>query len=198
MNVIFGIIATVLTIYSLLCFFRIILTWIPEMSYSKAAQFLAGICDPYMNIFRGIKWLKMGSFDFSPALGLCLLGAFSSLFKMLSNGGMISIGMIIAMGIQIISSIISSLLTFIIIVFAVRLLVILMNRNNYNPSSFMLNQLDSSISPLVYRIAKTFTAGRNLTYKTALIISIVSLVAANIIFTFISNILINIVANLPV
>lgn len=198
MNVIFGIIATVLTIYSLLCFFRIILTWIPEMSYSKAAQFLAGICDPYMNIFRGIKWLKMGSFDFSPALGLCLLGAFSSLFKMLSNGGMISIGMIIAMGIQIISSIISSLLTFIIIVFAVRLLVILMNRNNYNPSSFMLNQLDSSISPLVYRIAKTFTAGRNLTYKTALIVSIVSLVAANIIFTFISNILINIVANLPV
>ena len=198
MNVIFGIIATVLTIYSLLCFFRIILTWIPEMSYSKAAQFLAGICDPYMNIFRGIKWLRMGSFDFSPALGLCLLGAFSSLFKMLSNGGMISIGMIIAMGIQIISSIISSLLTFIIIVFAVRLLVILMNRNNYNPSSFMLNLLDSSISPLVYRIAKTFTAGRNLTYKTALIISIVSLVAANIIFTFISNILINIVANLPV
>lgn len=198
MNVIFGIIATVLTIYSLLCFFRIILTWIPGMSYSKAAQFLAGICDPYMNIFRGIKWLRMGSFDFSPALGLCLLGAFSSLFKMLSNGGMISIGMIIAMGIQIISSIISSLLTFIIIVFAVRLLVILMNRNNYNPSSFMLNQLDSSISPLVYRIAKTFTAGRNLTYKTALIISIVSLVAANIIFTFISNILINIVANLPV
>lgn len=198
MNVIFGIIATVLTIYSLLCFFRIILTWIPEMSYSKAAQFLAGICDPYMNIFRGIKWLRMGSFDFSPALGLCLLGAFSSLFKMLSNGGMISIGMIIAMGIQIISSIISSLLTFIIIVFAVRLLVILMNRNNYNPSSFMLNQLDSSISPLVYKIAKTFTAGRNLTYKTALIISIVSLVAANIIFTFISNILINIVANLPV
>ena len=198
MNVIFGIIATVLTIYSLLCFFRIILTWIPEMSYSKAAQFLAGICDPYMNIFRGIKWLRMGSFDFSPALGLCLLGAFSSLFKMLSNGGMISIGIIIAMGIQIISSIISSLLTFIIIVFAVRLLVILMNRNNYNPSNFMLNQLDSSISPLVYRIAKTFTAGRNLTYKTALIISIVSLVAANIIFTFISNILINIVANLPV
>ena len=198
MNVIFGIIATVLTIYSLLCFFRIILTWIPGMSYSKAAQFLAGICDPYMNIFRGIKWLRMGSFDFSPALGLCLLGAFSSLFKMLSNGGMISIGMIIAMGIQIISSIISSLLTFIIIVFAVRLLVILMNRNNYNPSSFMLNQLDSSISPLVYRIAKTFTARRNLTYKTALIISIVSLVAANIIFTFISNILINIVANLPV
>ena len=130
MNVIFGIIATVLTIYSLLCFFRIILTWIPEMSYSKAAQFLAGICDPYMNIFRGIKWLRMGSFDFSPALGLCLLGAFSSLFKMLSNGGMISIGMIIAMGIQIISSIISSLLTFIIIVFAVRLLVILIDRKS--------------------------------------------------------------------
>lgn len=198
MNGIFGIAATILTIYSFLCFFRIILTWIPEMSYSKAAQFLANICDPYMNIFRGIRWLRMGSFDFSPALGLCLLGAASSLCRMLSNGGTVSIGMILAMAVQVIFSIISSLIVFIIIVFAVRLIVILMNGNNYNSSGFMLNQLDSSISPLVYRIARTFTIGKTLTYKSALIIAIISLVVVNFVLNIASGLIIGVLANLPV
>ncbi|MDO4505545.1 MAG: YggT family protein [Spirochaetales bacterium] len=198
MNGIFGIAATILTIYSFLCFFRIILTWIPEMSYSKAAQFLANICDPYMNIFRGIRWLRMGSFDFSPALGLCLLGAASSLCRMLSNGGTVSIGMILAMAVQVIFSIISSLIVFIIIVFAVRLIVILMNGNNYNSSGFMLNQLDSSISPLVYRIARTFTIGKPLTYKSALIIAIISLVVVNFVLNIASGLIIGVLANLPV
>lgn len=198
MNGIFGIAATILTIYSFLCFFRIILTWIPGMSYSKAAQFLANICDPYMNIFRGIRWLRMGSFDFSPALGLCLLGAASSLCRMLSNGGTVSIGMILAMAVQVIFSIISSLIVFIIIVFAVRLIVILMNGNNYNSSGFMLNQLDSSISPLVYRIARTFTIGKTLTYKSALIIAIISLVVVNFVLNIASGLIIGVLANLPV
>lgn len=198
MNGIFGIAATILTIYSFLCFFRIILTWIPEMSYSKAAQFLANICDPYMNIFRRIRWLRMGSFDFSPALGLCLLGAASSLCRMLSNGGTVSIGMILAMAVQVIFSIISSLIVFIIIVFAVRLIVILMNGNNYNSSGFMLNQLDSSISPLVYRIARTFTIGKTLTYKSALIIAIISLVVVNFVLNIASGLIIGVLANLPV
>lgn len=198
MNGIFGIAATILTIYSFLCFFRIILTWIPEMSYSKAAQFLANICDPYMNIFRGIRWLRIGSFDFSPALGLCLLGAASSLCRMLSNGGTVSIGMILAMAVQVIFSIISSLIVFIIIVFAVRLIVILMNGNNYNSSGFMLNQLDSSISPLVYRIARTFTIGKTLTYKSALIIAIISLVVVNFVLNIASGLIIGVLANLPV
>ena len=197
MNTFFGIAASLLSIYSFLCFFRIILTWVPEMSYSKVSQVLSNICDPYMNRFRGIRWLRMGSFDFSPALALCLLGALSSLFNMLAHGGRISIGMILAMATQIIFSIISSLLVFVIIIFAVRLILILVRKNEYYSGSYMLNQLDSSISPLVYRIARTFSAGRRLTYKAALIISIIALIATILVMNVISGILINLLINLP-
>ena len=62
----------------------------------------------------------------------------------------------------------------------------------------MLNQLDSSISPLVYRIARTFSAGRRLTYKAALIISIIALIATILVMNVISGILINLLINLPV
>lgn len=182
-----------LSLYSLLCLLRIIITWIPNYSYSKPADILAQICDPYMNLFRGIKWLRFGSFDFSPALALCILGAGSQLFSSLANGGYINLQMILAMILGIFFSILSSLIFFLIILFAIRLILIMINRDSYNTSGFMANQIDSSISSIVYRIARTFAMGRRITYKAALIISIIALLflqfALRILLAFILSII---------
>lgn len=187
------IISAFLSLYSLLCLLRIIITWIPNYSYSKPADILAQICDPYMNLFRGIKWLRFGSFDFSPALALCILGAGSQIFSSLANGGYINLQMILAMILGIFFSILSSLIFFLIILFAIRLILIMINRDSYNTSGFMANQIDSSISSIVYRIARTFAMGRRITYKAALIISIIALLflqfALRILLAFILSII---------
>lgn len=187
------IISAFLSLYSLLCLLRIIITWIPNYSYSKPADILAQICDPYMNLFRGIKWLRFGSFDFSPALALCILGAGSQLFSSLANGGYINLQMILAMILGIFFSILSSLIFFLIILFAIRLILIMINKDSYNTSGFMANQIDNSISPIVYRIARTFAMGRRITYKAALIISIIALLflqfALRILLAFILSII---------
>lgn len=187
------IISAFLSLYSLLCLLRIIITWIPNYSYSKPADILAQICDPYMNLFRGIKWLRFGSFDFSPALALCILGAGSQLFSSLANGGYINLQMILTIILEIFFSILSSLIFFLIILFAIRLILIMINRDSYNTSGFMANQIDSSISPIVYRIARTFAMGRRITYKAALIISIIALLflqfALRILLSFILSII---------
>lgn len=187
------IISAFLSLYSLLCLLRIIITWIPNYSYSKPADILAQICDPYMNLFRGIKWLRFGSFDFSPALALCILGAGSQLFSSLANGGYINLQMILAMILGIFFLILSSLIFFLIILFAIRLILIMINRDSYNTSGFMANQIDSSISSIVYRIARTFAMGRRITYKAALIISIIALLflqfALRILLAFILSII---------
>lgn len=187
------IISAFLSLYSLLCLLRIIITWIPNYSYSKPADILAQICDPYMNLFRGIKWLRFGSFDFSPALALCILGAGSQLFSSLANGGYINLQMILTIILEIFFSILSSLIFFLIILFAIRLILIMINRDSYNTSGFMANQIDSSISLIVYRIARTFAMGRRITYKAALIISIIALLflqfALRILLAFILSII---------
>lgn len=187
------IISAFLSLYSLLCLLRIIITWIPNYSYSKPADILAQICDPYMNLFRGIKWLRFGSFDFSPALTLCILGAGSQLFSSLANGGYINLQMILTIILEIFFSILSSLIFFLIILFAIRLILIMINRDSYNTSGFMANQIDSSISSIVYRIARTFAMGRRITYKAALIISIIALLflqfALRILLAFILSII---------
>lgn len=187
------IISAFLSLYSLLCLLRIIITWIPNYSYSKPADILAQICDPYMNLFRGIKWLRFGSFDFSPALALCILGAGSQLFSSLANGGYINLQIILTIILEIFFSILSSLIFFLIILFAIRLILIMINRDSYNTSGFMANQIDSSISSIVYRIARTFAMGRRITYKAALIISIIALLflqfALRILLAFILSII---------
>lgn len=187
------IISAFLSLYSLLCLLRIIITWIPNYSYSKPADILAQICDPYMNLFRGIKWLRFGSFDFSPALALCILGAGSQLFSSLANGGYINLQMILTIILEIFFSILSSLIFFLIILFAIRLILIMINRDSYNTSGFMANQIDSSISSIVYRIARTFAMGRRITYKAALTISIIALLflqfALRILLAFILSII---------
>lgn len=187
------IISAFLSLYSLLCLLRIIITWIPNYSYSKPADILAQICDPYMNLFRGIKWLRFGSFDFSPALALCILGAGSQIFSSLANGGYINLQMILTIILEIFFSILSSLIFFLIILFAIRLILIMINRDSYNTSGFMANQIDSSISSIVYRIARTFAMGRRITYKAALIISIIALLflqfALRILLAFILSII---------
>ena len=121
-----------ISLYSMLCLFRIIITWIPQLSYSKLATILSAICDPYLNCFRNIKFLKLGGFDFSPALGLCLLGAVSSLCSSISNGGAITPAFIICVILQVIWSIANSIITFLIILFAIRLIIIYAKKDSYS------------------------------------------------------------------
>ncbi len=171
---IFSILSFVVSVYALLCFLRILLTWVPALSYSRFSRFLGKVCDPYLNVFRGIKWLRLGSFDFSAALGLCILGVLATMLSSFAGRSAITLSMVLQMVIQLVWSIITSIITFLIIVLAVRLIVLLVRKGQYY-SSPILDQIDASISPLVYNIARTFTAGKKVSYATALVIAIIAL-----------------------
>ena len=58
---ILSILAAAVSIYALLCFVRIILTWMPSLAYSRGARLLASVCDPFIDRFRHKKWLTLGS-----------------------------------------------------------------------------------------------------------------------------------------
>ena len=83
----------VLGIYSFVIFIRIIFSWaVMFVQRNRNYNFNAGyeqqdgptfvetvdsilgkICDPYLNLFRGLRFLRVGMFDLSPAVALCLL-----------------------------------------------------------------------------------------------------------------------------
>ena len=109
---IFSIVSFVVSVYALLCFLRILLTWVPALSYSHFSRFLGKVCDPYLNVFRGIKWLRLGSFDFSAALGLCILGVLATMLSNFAGRSTITLGFVGQMILQLAWSVITSIITF--------------------------------------------------------------------------------------
>ncbi|MBP5252072.1 MAG: YggT family protein [Treponema sp.] len=189
----FSLLAVLVELYSILCIARLFLTWIPGASYSRVTEWLSKICDPFLNIFRGVKFLRAGAIDFSPALALCVLAVLSSLFKTLSYGIILSPLVLLAVFFSVLESFIISILSFILVVLIIRLIIIFVQGLPMNRSP-LLESLDSVLSPFCYTIAKTFTMGRSVKYKTALIISIITLIAVialtSLLFNVIGNLLI--------
>ena len=79
-------VSTLATIYIVLIFIRILLSWIPRMPYNRYlaafVQFVTDVTDPYLNLFR--RFIPMvrigpGALDLSPIVATIVLIVVSSL-----------------------------------------------------------------------------------------------------------------------
>ncbi|PKU80264.1 ylmG homolog protein 2, chloroplastic [Dendrobium catenatum] len=70
-------ISNFLNIYNTLLVVRLVLTWFPNSPPAIVSP-LSTICDPYLNIFRGIIPPLGGTLDLSPILAFLVLNAFTS------------------------------------------------------------------------------------------------------------------------
>nr|DAD44263.1 TPA_asm: hypothetical protein HUJ06_002493 [Nelumbo nucifera] len=66
-----------LNIYNTLLIVRLVLTWFPNTPPAIVSP-LSTLCDPYLNIFRGIIPPLGGTLDLSPILAFLVLNAFTS------------------------------------------------------------------------------------------------------------------------
>ncbi|GAB4836924.1 hypothetical protein Ancab_001836 [Ancistrocladus abbreviatus] len=70
-------ISNFLNIYNTLLIVRLVLTWFPNTPPAIVSP-LSTLCDPYLNIFRGIIPPLGGTLDLSPILAFLVLNAFTS------------------------------------------------------------------------------------------------------------------------
>lgn len=188
-----GFIAQLISIYSMLCFIRIILSWIPQFSYSKFAEILGKICDPYLNIFRRLP-LHIANLDFSPIIAFIILSGISTILQYIATLQKISLGIILAITFQMIWSAISSILLLFIIILVVRLIVLLMNKDSIG----FWASLDTMIYKLARPVTKLFFKNKFVNLQTAVIIALVSMIILRFLGGFIFTILVNIFQGFPV
>ncbi|MBR6565547.1 MAG: YggT family protein [Spirochaetaceae bacterium] len=186
---IFGLLSAVVSLYTMMCFVRIILTWIPSLNYSKFGSFMSTLCDPYMNYFRRFRFLQFRNIDFSPILSMGLLVAVSNIFSSIAMTGRFSIGYLLASVISILWSVVASVVGFLIILLIIRLVALFLNKNGGS----LWYSLDNTLNPIVYKIAGVFR-GKNtfMTQKTAYIITIIALFVAR----FLGNAAFSLIADL--
>ncbi len=194
---IFRILATAVSIFTFLCFLRIIITWIPSLTYSPFGRVLSAICDPYLNIFRRIRFLRFSAFDLSPALAICVLYAISFLLINFSHGSFPTIGAILARCLSLLWGVVSSIIGFLTVLLVIRFLVILFSRG-YGSYGSIWEQLDRGLSPLVYRVSSIITGRRPVPYKTALIVSVLILIAIYVGGSYLINYLCMLLASLKI
>ncbi len=196
LRTVFAILASLTSIYAIVCVVRIILTWIPRATFHPATKFLSSVCDPYLDLFHGIRWMRIGGLDFSPAIALCLLGAVSTILSHLANSPVLKLGSVLSLLVQTTGSIVSSVISLLILLFVIRLIMIFVTGGAFSSSS-LTYQIDQMLGPVVTSISRTFAGDRQISYKTGLIIAIVTLIVLNLIVQIVFSLCAGMLAGLP-
>jgi len=195
MSFIFGILATITGIYSLIIFIRIIFSWFGNMVGGKPVEIINRITDPYLDWWRQKLNLNIGNFDFSVIPAIVFLSFIQNIFQNLSKAGRITIGFILA---QILSSawnIFSFIIVFFIIVITIRLIGYFINSNLYGP---FWSIIDSVTQPLLYRINRIFFGKKIGGYLIGIILSLLFLIVILAGGWFIVFLLSDILKKLPI
>lgn len=171
---IFSILASVVSIYTLLCFVRVMLSWFPGAEYSRFGQVLRQMCDPYLDIFRRFRFLRFSSFDFTPAIGLCVLMALQAFFNSLAMGKAFRISTILSMLVMLVGNIFTSVLGFFAVIILVRLIVYLIIGDGQGSYSIW-TAMDRAISPIIFRIAGLVFRNQSISFVKALVTSFIIL-----------------------
>lgn len=188
------ILSTIISVYMLLIFARVILTWFSGVSFGRPYQLLASVTDPYLNYFRRFSFLRVGAVDFSPIAGLLILVVFLNIFNTLAIYGKISVGIILAIVLKALWSAVSFLLTLFIVLIVVRFVASLMKANTVHP---FIRTVDYLVTPLLNWIHKTFFKQRFLTLQNGLAIAGASLLLLSILGNIIVTKLVILFQSLP-
>ncbi|MCR4821824.1 MAG: YggT family protein [Treponema sp.] len=196
MNGIFSVLASVASIYTILCFIRVMLSWFPGAEYSKFGQVLSQMCDPYLNVFRRLRFLRFSSFDFTPAIALCVLMALQTFFSSLATGAGFRLSTILAMIVMLVGNIFTSLLGFVALIILVRLIAYLIVGDGKSSYSIW-TVVDRSLSPLIFRIASIFFRNQTISYVKAMVTSLIILLLFSALFSYVIRVLGTLISMIP-
>ena len=195
LRTILSLLSAILIIYTILCLISIFMSWVPGAKFTKFGKFITSITDPYLNLFSRRGWLRFGNIDFSPIIAIALLSLLSSILGGITSTGVLHFGSILALIINMIWSVVSSLLTIILLLVLIRWIVLLVNKGQVSTNSAWY-QVDLMLQKFVYKLGNTFFKS-NLTYQKALLVSWISLALILVILRILIIILISLCNMIP-
>ena len=172
-----SILASLIGIYSLIIVVRIVFSWIDNIQRANAwrngynsyngynqqsstlssiSNFLGKLVDPYLNLFKGITSLRRSHLDLTPLVAIIVLNLFQSIFNIVAISGRITIGVILALIVNLAwGSFFSYILFFLIVLLIIRYFI---GRSNSYKAQNWLNAIDPIINSPVQKVYKIFFA----------------------------------------
>lgn len=170
-------ISSLISVYSLVCLIRVVMTWMPNLEYTTAGRFLASVCDPYLNWFRRFSFSRIGAIDFSPIFALGLLSVASMTFSTLAVTGRITVGVILAGILQVLWSFIAFLLNILVVMLIIRLIYDFFHRYSY---SQFWTVVDRMLNPPIARVTSFFFRRQVISYRASLALTLAVMIALRV------------------
>ncbi|HOQ92918.1 MAG TPA: YggT family protein [Treponemataceae bacterium] len=182
-----------ISIYSFLCLIRLLLSFSPSLQQNSFYAFLTSICDPYLYLFRKLTFLRLNQLDFSPIISLGLLYMLTQMLNTIIAIKRFSLGILLSVIVNFAFSIVNSFLFFLIIILAIRLIFLLLNKD----TSSIWFSFDQFIKPIADFITKKFYKNSFYTFQKSLIISLISFIVFSAILKIVAFILVSFFQTLP-
>ncbi len=194
MQIIMRLLGALTTIYTILVFLRILLTWFEGNDLGQPYRVISQMTDPYLNWFRRFKSFQTEGMDFSPLIALAVLALTNNIFLTLGNYGRITVGIILSLALSSLWSAVAFILVFFIIVLAVRLIAYIVGANSVSPLWRILDVLGK---PVLYRINRIIYRDRIVTFQTGLFTAILVLLGLRILGGLVIGLLSGLLTQLP-
>lgn len=195
MQQVFQFVSVLISIYMVIIFFRIVLTWIRGVQFGRAQEFLATLTDPYLNWFRRHIPIRFGNLDFSPVVGILVLGLLNNIATQLAFAGEITFGYVLAMIISAVWSVVSFFLTFFLILGGIRLIGVV---GGFDTGGRFWAIVEQIVNPALHTVVRPFLRGRFTNYRDSLLIFCVALVGVLIVGRLLANLLISLAGSIPI
>ncbi len=174
------------SLYMLVCIVRVFLSWIPGLAYSPFGRVISNLADPYLRIFRKLNPTARLGVDISPIIALAVLLLVENILSTIVMTGSFSITLILAQIINAAWTVVSSFLTFFIIIILIRFVAMLFNKNNGQ----IWQSIDQLLYPINQKIIPIFSKNKFLQPKYQLLILLVLAILVKLAIGFIIGVLI--------
>lgn len=187
--------AAALSLYTLLCFIYILMSWFPGAKFTKFGHFMTSVCEPYMGLFRKMSFLRIGNIDFSPIVSLGILSLASAILGGIQHTGRIFLGGILGTILSSLWGIASSIMGIFTLLIFIRWIFLTINKGRTSYDSGW-NQVDMLLNKFTYKVAGTFTKS-SMSYQRSLLISWIAFLVILGVGHFLIAILVNLCYRMP-
>ena len=193
MRLLFNLLSIAVSVYSFIIIIRFILSWF--RGSVRIPDFLVSVTEPYINWFRRFEFLRIGYLDISPIAALAVLTVLGQVFSTLARYGVIRLGIILAIMVQVVQSAVSFFLVLLLIVIILRLIAYMTNQDIYGP---FWKAIDTISQPVLYRMNRILFRDKIVNFRTSLIVCIAVLAVISLVLRIFFALLVGILIRLPI
>jgi len=185
----------IIFVYILMLGLRIILSWFQGSVYGRPWELLVRLTEPYLSLFRRLRFLRRGTIDFTPIAAILTLVVILQVIYLIGETGKISLGLFLG----IVAGALWAAVRFLLVLFLVMavLRAILGAVANMRDSR-LIGALGYMIEPAVSLVRRIFPARQTLSERQYLYLTIVFLLVLWLLGLYLVPRLVAFLNNLPI